>query len=411
VERAIQRPNFIGHYLFWFLVSEMHEKSVAERYGLLMDTFLRACGEAQRISLISQLQCANQLERIANLVRGAPPARRRQLLHDELVDFEFPSEFQNPVNPTVYASSIRVDKCRVMDSFTAPLWLHFQNSDPTSTDPVRLLFKVGDDLRQDSLVVYTFRVIDRVWKKHGLDLRLSLYECLPTGDCAGFIEVVPKAEALATIQKTHAGGGIIGAMAAFSKSPLLAWLRANNTSGLPFSQVVENFMFSCAGFVVISYVLGLGDRHNDNIMIRKSGHLFHIDFAHFLGNMMQWKGIKRETAPFVLTKEFVHVMGGEKSEMFKSFADLCCTAFGILRKYYRLLISLFVMMIGAGLPQLRSLADVEHLKTTLAVDLSDAEADTNFRKLIRQSLKSKTTKMNFAIHNLAQVAKNPGESK
>ena len=50
-------------------------------------------------------------------------------------------------------------------------------------------------------------MIDLIWKKHGLDLRLSLYECLPTGDCAGFIEVVTKSEALANIQKSHAGGG------------------------------------------------------------------------------------------------------------------------------------------------------------------------------------------------------------
>jgi phosphatidylinositol kinase/protein kinase (PI-3 family) len=162
-------------------------------------------------------------------------------------------------------------------------------------------------------------------------------------------------------------------------------------------------MFSCAGYTVASFVLGLGDRHNDNIMIRKSGHLFHIDFAHFLGNMMKWRGIKRETAPFVLTNEFVHVMGGEKSEMFKSFVALCCSAYNILRRNNRLLVSLFVMMLHAGLPQLQKAEDIEHLKTALAVDMTDAEADIHFRKLIMQSLKSRTTKMNFAIHNLAKM--------
>lgn len=32
------------------------------------------------------------------------------------------------------------------------------------------------------------------------------------------------------------------------------------------------------------YVLAVGDRHNDNIMIKKSGQLFHIDFGKYLGD-------------------------------------------------------------------------------------------------------------------------------
>lgn len=53
-----------------------------------------------------------------------------------------------------------------------------------------------------------------------------------------------------------------------------------------------------------------------------SGNLFHIDFGHILGNRKHFLGVSRERVPFVLTPDFLYVMGrvkGRNSLCFQRF--------------------------------------------------------------------------------------------
>jgi hypothetical protein len=307
-----------------------------------------------------------------------------------------PTRLVLPLSSSMVVKGVLVEKCKVMDSAAFPLWLTFENEDPWA-EPISVLFKFGDDLRQDALTLQMFSIMDRIWKREGLDMKMSLYKCLPTGLNMGMIEVVPHAETTARIQKE--AGGIMGA---FKQTPLSNWLKSYNTEPAMLEDAISNFTRSCAAYCVATYVIGVGDRHNDNIMVTKSGKLFHIDFAHFLGNIIKFGAYKRERAPFVLTPEFAYVMGGEKSQGFAQFKALACNLYNSLRKHSSIFISLFELMLFAGLTQLSSHEDLTYLKKSLLTNVnSEQDAQDSFSKLIDESLSTKSTQLNFAIHIFA----------
>ena len=70
--------------------------------------------------------------------------------------------------------------------------------------------------------------------------------------------------------------GITPTSAVFKKGLLMSWLKHNNPSIEERAKAQEQFTLSCAGYSVAAYVLGIGDRHNDNIMVKTNGQMFHI---------------------------------------------------------------------------------------------------------------------------------------
>eukprot|EP01133_Synstelium_polycarpum_P010564 gene10564-12289_t len=384
----------IGHLFFWYLKADLHVANIAERFGLLLEAYLHACG-SHRTELASQINVIDSLGDVARKIKPLKDVDRRDVMLRELEAIEWPKRFQITLNPRFESNGLVTAKCKYMDSKKLPLRLSFTNID-MGAETIEVIFKVGDDLRQDMLTLQMIRLMDKLWQKEGLDLKLSPYGCISTGDMIGMIEVVLNSETTAKIQKS-AGG----ATAAFKLDPLANWLLQHNKSEQEYAKAVDTFILSCAGYCVATYVLGIGDRHNDNLMCTKLGRLFHIDFGHFLGNYKKKFGFKRERAPFVFTPDFCYVMGGKESAKFVQFVNYCCTAYNILRRNAKLFMNLFAMMVSTGIPELQSMDDLNYLRESFSLELNDDKAREKFIALIHESLTTKTTQLNNAIHILA----------
>lgn len=392
LHRALASPHLIGHILFWQLKAEMHVAYVAERFGLILETYLRTCGSSHRQELLQQNAVLEKLRSIAYSIKSSGKKEKSAVLREMLANVELPPRFKLPLSPRLECKGLLVQGCKVMDSKKQPLWLVFENADPTGR-PIMVIFKAGDDLRQDQLTLQMLRIMDKVWKESGLDCRLIPYGCVSTGDGIGYIEVVPDAETTAAITR-EAGG----ARAAFKEDPVANWLRKHNKMDSDYRRAVANFLHSLAAYCVATYVLGIGDRHNDNIMVQQTGTLFHIDFGHFLGNYKTFGGWKRETAPFVFTPDFCYVLGGTGSEDFKKFSDLCGRAYNVLRSKGDLFINLFKLMLSTGIPELQSADDIVYMRNRLLLGHTEQEAYEHFSEEILSALRNKRLQLNNWIH-------------
>uniref|UniRef100_A0AAX7T3N4 Phosphatidylinositol 4-phosphate 3-kinase C2 domain-containing subunit alpha n=1 Tax=Astatotilapia calliptera TaxID=8154 RepID=A0AAX7T3N4_ASTCA len=391
----------IAHYLYWLLKDAVQDSTWGQRYERVLGVLLCLCGARLRAELEKQTHLVTLLGAVAERVRQAGGSTRQVALQEGLENIQ--NFFQRnscrlPLSPSLVAKELNIKACSFFNSNAVPLKLALVNADPLGEE-INVMFKVGDDLRQDMLALQMIRIMDRIWLQEGLDLRIVNFKCISTGKDKGMVELVPSSDTLRKIQVEY---GVTGS---FKDKPLAEWLRKYNPAEDEYEKASENFIYSCAGCCVATYVLGICDRHNDNIMLRSTGHMFHIDFGKFLGHAQMFGSFKRDRAPFVLTSDMAYVInGGERpTSRFQLFVDLCCQAYNLIRKNSGLFLNLLSLMMSSGLPELTGSQDLKYVFDALQPHNTDAEATIFFTRLIESSLGSVATKFNFFIHNLAQL--------
>lgn len=60
-------------------------------------------------------------------------------------------------------------------------------------------------------------------------------------------------------------------------------------------------------------------------------------------------------------------------------------------------------MLSTGIPELTGVADISYLRDAFALEMTDEKAREKFTLLVYESLNTKTTQLNNAIHILARM--------
>lgn len=463
IARCVQ-DDVLANYFYWYIVVEIENfsQSISELatnnassiatsqnntqahkiYTNIMDRFIRTLSEEQEDFMRRRDFLSRQrlfVDKLVLLMRTVAKENKNRLgkiekLKESLADAEaLKFDFMNldpplslPLDPNIKIQGVIPNKATLFKSQLMPCRLtlrttvynqkspspfmsnklvgNIESTPPSDLFPLgakilsgeespyleyNIIFKHGDDLRQDQLILQTITLMDKLLRRENLDLKLTPYRVLATSTRHGFVQYI-ESISLAEVRASE------GSIQNFFRR------HAPMTEG-PYGispEVMDTYVRSCAGYCVITYLLGVGDRHLDNLLLTSTGKLFHIDFGYILGRDPK----PMPPPPMKLTREMVEAMGGTSSELYREFLNLSHTAFLHLRRHSNLILNLFSLMVDANVPDIALEPDktVKKVQDKFRLDLSDEEAVHYIQNLIEISVSDVMAVLVEQIHKIAQ---------
>ncbi|CAD8177192.1 unnamed protein product [Paramecium octaurelia] len=237
-----------------------------------------------------------------------------------------------------------------------------------------LLIKGGDDLRQEQMMMQIIKVSEDILTQVGLYVKS--YDIIITSVDSGILEFCNDTMSMDQLKKS---------MPSMTLRDIY-----NSIFGDNFEEAQLNFILSLTSYSLLQYLFQIKDRHNGNILIDNQGHIIHIDFGFIL--TIAPGGIKFESAPFKLTKEYIELLDGQESCMFQLFKSKLLLGYLELRKNVdKFAFILEAMKIDNELPCLEKF-DMKVFKDRFKLDLNEQQLEEHVHKLVTQSANNKYTK-------------------
>ena len=374
---------------------------ITKIFGLIRDKFFEVIKKDKKIFEIinNEVSFKAELVKISTMLSKISKADNKKAELRNIIDLTEKyniqeKEYYLPINPSLKVNGVITSKCTVFKSAKSPVKYDFKVTPDTKSfnnnedkEHISIMFKYGDDLRQDQLVLQMINYMDSLLKKIHLDYEFTIYKTLATSKSDGFVEFVPNSKTIYDIIRSK-------------QMKDYFFYELSNKNEATLNKKLESYINSCAGYCVVTFLLGIGDRHLENLIIDKNGRLFHIDFGYILG-----RDPKPMPPPIKLCKEMVECMGGKGSKNFLDFQQKCVNAYWVLRENARVIVNMFYLMIDSGIPELNNIDNLKKLHEKFVPQKNKQEAANYILDNLKESVDALMPVVMETFHAWAQYWK------
>lgn len=272
------------------------------------------------ITLINTISFIKKLENIVSIYEKC---------NDIIVEIKklfkkYDKDIYCPINPNYIITKIKYDQINIKNSATKPVYIPLICKNNQEYKEIDIIIK-KEDVRKDQIIINIIDIIDKILDSNGIDRNICIYKIQPISSKVGIIEIVKDAETIYNIIHKK-------------KFTIQNYINENNPDK-KISEIQKKFLISVSSYCVITYLLGVGDRHLNNIMITRDGTLFHIDYGYIMGVDPKYKGL---TDSMKITPDMINTIGGVNSKNYEIFKLHSSRIYNCLRRY----ISIFFIMLS-----------------------------------------------------------------
>jgi len=230
--------------------------------------------------------------------------------------------------------------------------------------PSSVIIQKPGDLRRDFFVQTMFFIFNQIWKStpfSNIVPSAGQYMVLPACKEFGFIEVASGMQSVDKVNFTQ-----------------ISWTE----------QKRNNLISTAAGGFIASFVLGIRDRHRDNMMFNtETGNFIHIDFG-YLFNYTSWFDANRFAIPF----EFKTLLGTD----WNSFEAVCMEGYVALRRNCGMLVHFCRKLFSTVYSETDIIGA---FNSAFYHNLTETDAAVTVKNLVDQGVASKKKKIKDFFHS------------